>query len=60
MSRFAAIALCALGVLLLAAAAVGLYNRSSLDAREWLLVAFALAGVALLAFGFRDLLPKRR
>lgn len=45
------------GLVLMAGATMGLYNRSSLDSRELLLVAGMTAGALLLGLGLRRAVP---
>ena len=49
--------LAVMGLVLMAGAAMSLYNRSSLDSRELLLVAAMAAGALLLGLGVRRLFP---
>ena len=46
-----------MGLVLMVGAAMGLYNRSSLDSREMLLVAAMTAGALLLGLGVRRVFP---
>jgi hypothetical protein len=47
------------GLVLMAGAGVALYNRSSLDSRELLLVTAMTAGALLLGLGVRRAFPPR-